>query len=181
MSACGGQPRWIEQTASAARFLTSFWLGAAALFVAAGVREVTTPELSETVKDLLVSRRFPVFYGFQWVCLAGAISCAGVLCCFRKWGRDRVVFGLLLLAGTLAVGDYLLVYRPLLELITPPGQPRCDAFHSLHITSEIVNSVGWLLVFVAACLLHACPQAFGCQLPSGSQLVDLPTKPKSPA
>lgn len=65
MSACGGQPRWIEQTASAARFLTSFWLGAAALFVAAGVREVTTPELSDAVKDLLVSRRFPVFTAFS--------------------------------------------------------------------------------------------------------------------
>ncbi|MBA4030006.1 MAG: hypothetical protein C0478_03795 [Planctomyces sp.] len=173
MSACGGQPRWVEQTASAARFLTSFWLGAAALFVAAGIREVTTPGLDDAVKDVLVERRFFVFYLFQWICLSAALACAAVLAVKRRWGRDVVIVSLLGVATALAVYDYFQIYLPLLELLNPPGQPRSDAFEALHQFSEYVNSVGWVLVFVAACLLHACPQAFGCGVKVSPPLVQL--------
>jgi hypothetical protein len=47
-----------------ARFAVCAWVGAAALFVVAGVREVTSQQLDSMSRDVLVPLRFGLYYAF---------------------------------------------------------------------------------------------------------------------
>lgn len=48
----------------AARFALSAWVGAAALFVVVGIKEVRGSEFDSVTRDLLVGLRFPSYYTF---------------------------------------------------------------------------------------------------------------------
>lgn len=140
-----------------ARFATSAWVGAATLFVITTVLEVTEPRLESTVRDLLVTVRFPAFYvtgavllGTAWLATLAA----------RRW------FSALLLTTVLGLmaGDYVAVYQPLAELVTPPGKPRTEAFQTYHRWSEGLNGAGLLLSLTAAltlCSRNVCPPGTG--------------------
>ena len=61
------------------RVLLAGWVGAAALFVVVGVREVTSQEFDSATRDALVLLRFPAYYvygacslGASWLCCLGA-------------------------------------------------------------------------------------------------------------
>jgi hypothetical protein len=129
-----------------ARFATSAWVGAATLFVITSVMEVTDPRLESTVRDILVAVRFPAFYATGAVLLGTAWLATLV---GRRW------FSAVLLAVTLGLmaADYVAVYQPLVELVTPPGRPRTEAFQSYHRWSEGLNGVELLLSLVAALTL----------------------------
>lgn len=136
-----------------ARLTISAWIGAAVVFVIVGVREVTSPDFSDTVKDQLVVLRFPVFYaaGFSLV----SLSLAGCLLTrpdeeLSRRGR-MVACGLLVVTLASMLGDYFAIYQPLLEIVIPPGRPRPRAFQTLHQWSARINSVNLLLCLVVAC------------------------------
>jgi hypothetical protein len=57
--------------------------------------------------------------------------------------------------------DYPYVYRPLAQMVTPPGQPRSEAFDGLHRWSKDVNTVQLGCALVAAltlCGVEASPE-----------------------
>ncbi len=129
-----------------ARFATSAWVGAATLFVITSVMEVTDPRLESTVRDILVAVRFPAFYA-TGAALLGTAWLATLV--GRRW------FSAALLAITLGLmaADYVAVYRPLVELVTPPGKPRTEAFQTYHRWSEGLNGFELLLSLVVALTL----------------------------
>ena len=127
------------------------WLGAAILFVAVGIREVTDPRLDSTTRDILVSVRFPLFYAVGLTLLTIATLAA---CLARPawWWRRTALIGLPALALLLMVVDYVTVYGPLLELVSPPGQPRTALFQRYHSLSTVINTTGLGIVLTAAVL-----------------------------
>lgn len=139
-----------------ARFCSSAWIGAAALFVVVGVREVSLGSFDATTTDTLVALRFPAFY------LAGAIlvasSCLGT---FFAAGhpalpRCRRMIALATLMAVLVViaADYLWIYQPLFAMVTPPGQVKPPSFTQFHEASKYVNLLGLTLCLVASVSLN---------------------------
>lgn len=140
-----------------ARFATSAWVGAATLFVITAVMEVTEPRLESTVRDILVTVRFPAFYA-AGAALLGTAWLATLVA--RRWFSAL----LLTIALGLMAGDYVAVYQPLLQLVTPPGKPRTEAFQTYHRWSEGLNGTGLLLSLTAAltlCARKVCPPGAG--------------------
>ena len=140
-----------------ARLCATAWVGAAALFVVVGVLEVTAPNFTSETKDQLAVLRFPAYYlcgavliGVALLSSAAAIG-HGQLPRWRGW----VATGLLAAALATLGADYILVYKPLERLITPPGKPRTSEFIALHRWSSRVNSVQVGLCAVSAVLLCA--------------------------
>lgn len=136
-----------------ARFASSAWVGAAVLFVINGVQQATSGQFESMITDQLVVLRFPAYYVMGF-CLVGAAwigtAICGVQLSFRRRGA---VLGLLGLALVVMLFDYLVVYLPLAEMITPPGKPRPQGFQTLHHWSKIVNALDVGLVFLGALLL----------------------------
>jgi hypothetical protein len=137
-----------------ARFALSAWFGAATLFVIIGVREVRFPEFSPTIRDQLVQLRFSMYYAAGFT-LLGLGFASQTLLILRGWRRPAVLIagGLTAIALGLMAYDYPWVYRPLEQMITPPGHPRPAAFDSLHRWSETVNAVQLGCALVAALIL----------------------------
>ena len=136
-----------------ARFASSAWVGAAVLFVINGVQQATSGQFESMTTDQLVVLRFPAYYlmGFILVgaaCIGSAI--AGGQLSFRRRGTLLGLFGLALVV---MLFDYLVVYLPLAELITPPGKPRTQEFQTLHQWSKVINSVDLSLVLLGAVLV----------------------------
>ncbi len=133
-----------------ARFCVAAWIGAAVLFVIVGVREVTTPEFTSEVKDRLVTLRFPAYY-----LAGGLLTGLGVLATgIAAWQSPSRTVGFalaaLVIAGGVMAVDYVWIYSPLAALVTPPGQPRTQAFVSLHHWSMRINTVHLTACFLAA-------------------------------
>jgi hypothetical protein len=139
----------------AARLCVSAWVGAAVLFVAVGVREVTFPSFSSEIKDQLAALRFPLYY----LCGATLVLGAWLGTCVAgghpqlSRGRRWVVLGLLTLALTEMAVDYLWIYRPLEGMVTPPGQVRTEQFVRLHRWSTYVNAANVVWCLTAALVL----------------------------
>lgn len=138
-----------------ARLAICAWLGAATLFVVTSVREVRSPALDSTDRDVLVAVRFPAFYTFGFALIgAGAVgSIVATRHAAFSPGRARVVSILLGVALALMIFDYLKIYSPLLAMVTPPGNPRTADFDRFHHWSEQINGVGLTLCAIAALLL----------------------------
>ncbi|QDU38432.1 hypothetical protein Mal4_27590 [Maioricimonas rarisocia] len=154
-------PRYTILRSSAlmlSRFCLSAWVGAAALFVVNGIRQVTSPDLDSYTIDLLVPLRFNAYYAFGFA-LVGAGLIFGLLASPLFSRARTILFTLLLVASLVLMGlDWFRIYQPLLAMITPPGQARPAAFQNLHYLSEIVNTVHVGLAFVAA-LTFSWPSA----------------------
>ena len=123
------------------------------LFVINGVQQTTSGQFESMTTDLLVVLRFPAYYimGFSLVGAAfiGAAISGGLLS-FRRRGLVLGLFGLALVT---MLFDYLVVYLPLAEMITPPGKARTQGFQTLHEWSKVINSADLSLVFLGALLL----------------------------
>ncbi len=130
------------------RLALAGWVGAAVLFVFTSIAEQVFPEFNSTMRDQLATIRFPYYYATGVTCCTLALA-SGVLC--RSLSR-RVTVGLIIVLAAAIVFalDYVFVYRPLQELIIPPGQPRTDQFAELHTWSRNVNSFHLLLIMLAA-------------------------------
>lgn len=136
-----------------ARFAASAWVGAAVLFVINGVQQTTSGKFESMITDQLVVLRFPTYYvmGFSLVGAAfiGSAISGGQLS-FRRRGAVQGLFGLALVT---MLFDYLVVYLPLAEMITPPGKARIQGFQTLHQWSKIINSLDLSLVLFGAVLV----------------------------
>ena len=143
-----------------ARLAAAGWVGAAALFVVTAVREVTFSGFDSTTKDQLALLRFPAYY----VCGVGLVGIAFLGALVASLGsrpRPKKVVGAAgLLAATLIVmaGDYVAVYRPIAEMITPPGRVHVSQFRDYHRASVWLN-VGHVGLCAAAALLLCWPSA----------------------
>ncbi len=138
-----------------ARFALSAWVGAAALFVVTGIREVRSPELNPYVRDVLVGVRFPAYYLFGF-CLVGLASMATLIAGFSASSKRTRQFGLAILtvlALCAMVADYVWIYQPLVEMVTPPGQNRPAEFLAYHTASKWVNLTSVSLCAIVAILL----------------------------
>jgi glucan phosphoethanolaminetransferase (alkaline phosphatase superfamily) len=139
-----------------ARLASAAWVGAAVLFVITAVREVRHPGFDSATKDTLALLRFPAYYavGFALV----SIALAGALVALRgrpQGQRRRIVAAACLLGLALAVmvADYLVVYLPMVGMITPVGRARVAEFLGYHRASMSINMVNVALCGIAAVLL----------------------------
>ncbi len=139
-----------------ARVALTAWVGAAVLFVIVGVREVTSPDFSGEVKDRLVSLRFPIFYAAGFALVGTAWISTGLSNIPSQFSRRSrwLVLSLVTVALLGMASDYLWIYLPLQEMVTPPGQPRTPRFIELHRWSARVNTINLALCLVAAGLLN---------------------------
>lgn len=137
-----------------ARFCSAAWVGAAALFVVNGVQEVTSPTFESTTKDQLALIRFPAYYWFGFVLVAGALM-ATLVAGRRSLGSIRHVMIAILLVASLGLMtyDWFAVYTPLRKMLDPPGQTRAETFKTLHVRSMSLNTTHVGLVFFAALAL----------------------------
>lgn len=143
------------------RFASAAWVGAAVLFVINGVQQTTSGKFESMTTDQLVLLRFPAYYlmGFILVGLSllGTVL-SGTEISLRQRRMLIVLFGLSLV---IMLFDYLVVYLPLAEMITPPGRARPQGFQTLHKWSMRVNSFDLLLVLIGS--LTACWPRRGVQ------------------
>lgn len=137
-----------------ARFVLAAWFGAATLFVIIGVREVRFPAFDSTIRDQLVLLRFPMYYACGFTLLGIALLSQGLLI-VRGVRRPAllVACGLTAVAVGLMAYDYPCVYRPLEQMINPPGQSRPEGFLPLHRWSETVNATQLGCALAAALIL----------------------------
>ncbi len=139
------------------RLSLSAWVGAAALFVITSVAEQVSPDFDSRIRDQLATIRFPLYYQFGFGALGVSIL-SGLAAlklssgCQKKRVRAAVIFASLSLAG--AAADYVWVYLPLQELISPPGKAREQGFVELHERSRHANEVHITLALLAA--VFAC-------------------------
>ena len=109
-----------------------------------------------TTKDLLVTVRFPAFYvcgavlvGVGWlgVWIAGNSALLPA---------NRRIGALVLLSVVLAVMavDYVWIYLPLLQMVTPPGQAKPGHFRNYHEASKWINLVGLFLCLIASSIVN---------------------------
>lgn len=140
------------------RLVLAGWVGAAGLFVVTSVAEQTSAEFDSTIRDQLATIRFPFYYATAIGCCTLTLA-GGVLC--RSLSRILTAALLLSVLASIVLGlDYWLVYRPLQDMIIPPGQVRTTRFIELHQWSRQLNTVHLSLILVAA-LLAALPVNVG--------------------
>lgn len=138
-----------------ARWSAAAWVGAALLFVAVGVREVTHPSFTSEIKDQLATLRFPLYYAYGAVLVISAWVGSWLSKGHPQLSGHsrRTVLVLLSLALVVMAVDYLWIYRPLEALVTPPGKVRTEYFLSLHRWSMRVNTLQVLLCLLAGIAL----------------------------
>lgn len=147
---------------SVARFTLAAWIGAAALFVVTGVREVTTTDpilANSPVRDALVAVRFPAYYLFGFALVGLALL--GLLAAYRlmEGSRTRYFICLALVAAGYALMfvDYFTIYVPLLEMVTPAGKAKSSEFTALHEASKRINILDLSLLLIAGMWLSWPP------------------------
>ena len=55
--------------------------------------------------------------------------------------------------------DYLWIYQPLLQMVTPPGQAKPTSFMAYHVASKWINFAELALCLVVAMLINYPPQS----------------------
>ena len=138
-----------------ARFCLSAWVGAAALFVVNGVRQAIHPPFDSFIKNNLALLRFRPYYLFGFVLVGAALG--GLLTIRRSnlLSSSRWNWTLCLIVASLTVMtvDYVVVYLPLEQMITPPTNARPAEFVDYHEASKYINGVHVGLACVAALLV----------------------------
>ena len=140
-----------------ARFCVTAWVGAAVLFVITSVKEITSDykTITSEVMDILVTIRFPAYYvvGFLLVTM-GTVSCGLYL--KHPAGRSKRMGVCLILLGVSLIAmlvDYVFIFRPLVEMVTPAGGVKPAHFSSYHNASMYINAFDMGLCLIAALLL----------------------------
>lgn len=141
------------------RFAVSAWVGAAALFVVTGVREVTSDEIPPVIRNTLTTLRFPAYYAFGFTLVAATLvlltlAVASVPADRRRQtgqtSRSLFTSTLLLLALVLMGFDYVMIYGPLEAMMTAREVAIPSSFHHLHQWSKWINAASISLCLLAA-------------------------------
>jgi hypothetical protein len=147
------------------RWLLAAWVGGAALFVITSIAEQRSPDFSSLIRDQLATIRFPLYYLFALMTLLpGALLLLLSLLSRAVRQRKLMLLAAALVTASVAVAavDYITVYLPLQQLITPPGQARNLSFIELHNRSRHINEVHVGLALAAS--LIVC----GVQIPAAA-------------
>jgi hypothetical protein len=138
-----------------ARLAAAGWVGAATLFVVTAVREVTFAGFDAATKDQLALLRFPAYYvcGFAVVGIAFVAALTASMGLRPRPKKVVVAAGLLLVTLLLMAGDFVAVYQPIADMITPPGRVHVAQFRDYHRASVWINVGHVGLCAVAAVLL----------------------------
>ncbi|HET6325683.1 MAG TPA: hypothetical protein VFG04_13470 [Planctomycetaceae bacterium] len=139
-----------------ARLASAAWVGAAVLFVITALREVRHPLFDSATKDTLALLRFPAYYACGLILLVTALAgtLAGLL--GRKKGERRSIVAaawLLGLAVVVMIADFVVIYLPIVGMISPVGRARSAEFASYHRASILVNVCDVVVCGIAAALL----------------------------
>lgn len=139
-----------------ARFALSAWVGAAVLFVINGVRMVTSDAFDSAGRDHVALIRFPAYYAtgaaLMFVTLVGLLAARGLpRLTKRRW---VTLFVITSVASVVMLADYLWIYSPLADMITPPGGARPQGFRALHHASEAINTLQVGLCLTAAMIIN---------------------------
>lgn len=128
------------------------WVGGAVLFVVTSVVEQSGPNFDNVIRDQLAVMRFPFYYGFGFVLIAVGLVAGLVARGHAAVSKKAAVTFLIctVLALIMMVVDYLWIYQPLAQLITPAGSVRTSDFVTYHNASKYINMVNLTLCLIAA-------------------------------
>ena len=139
------------------RFSLAAWVGAAVLFIVVGIGEIKV--FDSEMRERLVLIRFPFYYacGFGLVFVSLACGFASRKHAALSSRQAKIFLGLVLVALLAMVADYIWVYRPLVEMMTPLGGAKPSTFVSLHELTKWIN-FGILTLCLIASLVINWPQ-----------------------
>lgn len=131
------------------RFCLAAWVGIAVFFVMVVIDLRQSNLFAEETKFDHPKVLFPLYYAFEFATLGPALVCAVVGVWNVRVGRARRYALLLLVSFALALAlwDYGMIYRDLLEMMNG-SLPLPPEFHSLHRLSRRMNEV--IVIAVAA-------------------------------
>jgi hypothetical protein len=137
-----------------ARFALSAWIGAAVLFVVTGVQEVRH-DFDSTIRDALAALRFPMYYYFGFTLTGIALLSTTVAALLTPKCRRRlgISAGLVLVAMSMMVVDYIWIFQPLHEIVTAASSVKPAGFQTLHERSKHINMIDLTICLVAAITL----------------------------
>ncbi|MDB4638033.1 MAG: hypothetical protein P8M30_20855 [Planctomycetaceae bacterium] len=132
------------------RFCLSAWLGAAALFVTAGVAEIQSNKFDSATVNDLVAARFPHYYNFGFSLVILALVGSVLARKNPAWSEKRSsgVACIMLFVFMLMLVDYMTVFLPLLKMMSKPT--LSGDFYESHQASKYLNLVELNFVFIAA-------------------------------
>ena len=139
------------------RFSLAAWVGAAVLFIVVGIGEIKV--FDSEMRERLVLIRFPFYYscGLGLVFVSLACGFASRKHSALSSRQAKIFLGLVLVALLTMVADYIWVYRPLVEMMTPLGGAKPSTFVSLHELTKWIN-FGILTLCLIASLVINWPQ-----------------------
>ncbi len=144
------------------RFCLAAWVGISLFFVVLVINLRQSDLFAEEIKLNHPRVLFPLYYACEMAILGPALACTFVGLRNSRVGRGRryALAVLVSVALALAVWDYAMVYRDLLELMNGP-LPLPPAFQSLHRLSRRLNEVIVTAVAIATvvALVPEKPQA----------------------
>lgn len=135
------------------RFCLAAWVGIAVFFVMVVIDLRQSSLFAEETKFDHPKVLFPLYYGFELSLLGPALVCAAAglgNARVRRW-RKYALLLLVMTALALALWDYGVIYRDLLEIMNGP-KPLPPAFHGLHRLSRRLNEAIVTAVAAAAVL-----------------------------
>jgi hypothetical protein len=134
------------------RFSIAAWVGGAALFVMTSIIEQSGPNFDSVIRDHLALMRFPFYYGFGFSLVGVSLLAGGAAVGHPAVGRKSATTFLICtsLAMILMLVDYVWIYQPLIELITPAGTVKTADFITYHKASKYINEIDLTLCLVAA-------------------------------
>jgi hypothetical protein len=135
------------------RFCLAAWVGIAVFFVMVVIDLRQSNLFAEETKFDHPKVLFPLYYGFELALLGPALVCAAAGLRNARVGRARK-YALLLLVMTalaLALWDYGVIYRDLLEIMNSQ-KPLPPTFHGMHRLSRRLNEAIVTAVAAAAVL-----------------------------
>ena len=138
------------------RLLLAAWIGAAVLYVITSVAEQTSDHFGSVVRDHLATIRFPLYYKFGFAIhslalFTGVAGWRSSLASHRL--RLMTILTLVSVSGAMIILDYLFVYLPLQEMITPAGKARTAEFVQLHKWSTYANMAHLTVMLIAATII----------------------------
>jgi hypothetical protein len=140
------------------RFCLAAWVGIAVFFVMVVVDLRRSDLFLEQTKFDHPKVLFPLYYEFELATIGPALACAVVGLWNRRVGRVRKYALLLLVffAAALALWDYAMNYRDLLEIMNG-SLPLPPTFHALHHLSRRLNEA-IVVAIAAAAVLALIPE-----------------------
>src|SRR5258708_5004095 len=135
------------------RFCLAAGVGIAVFFVMVVIDLRQSNLFAEETKFDHPKVLFPLYYGFELGLVGPALVCAVVGLWNARIGRARklVLLQLVIVAAALALWDYGMIYRELLEMMDGP-QPLPSTFHALHRLSRSLNTATVGAITMAAVL-----------------------------